>query len=234
MHVHVVLLIPHLGIGATRSMHYGFFHPARLTASLHQTQTSSAICRKTALVLLTILMATLSASAQTSILTQHYDTLRTGENITETILTPANVNTTSFGKLFSMSVQGYVYAQPLYVPGVAIPGNGTHNVLYVATEHDSLYAFDADNGSQLWYVTFLINGATTLSPSNVGGTEDINPEIGITGTPTIDPTTNTLYVVVNTLESGNIIYRLHAIDLTTGAEKLGGPVLMTASVPGTA
>ena len=118
--------------------------------------------------------------------------------------------------------------------GVAIPGNGTHNVLYVATEHDFLYAFDADNGAQLWLVNFLVNGATPLSPSDVGNTQDINPEIGITGTPTIDPTTNTLYVVVNTKESGNLIYRLHAIDITTGAEKLGGPVLITASVPGTA
>jgi hypothetical protein len=215
-------------------MHYGFFHPARLTASLHQARTISAICRKTALVLLAILMASLSALAQTSILTQHYDTLRTGQNITETILTPANVNTTSFGKLFSISVQGYLYAQPLYVPGVVIPGNGTHNVLYVATEHDFLYAFDADNGAQLWLVNFLVNGATPLSPSDVGNTQDINPEIGITGTPTIDPTSKTLYVVVNTKESGNLIYRLHAIDITTGAEKFGGPMLITASVPGTA
>jgi hypothetical protein len=191
-------------------------------------------CRKVVLFVLTGLFTSLAVSAQTSILTQHYDTSRTGQNTAETILTPANVNTTSFGKLFSISVQGYVYAQPLYVPGVAIPGNGTHNVLYVATEHDFLYAFDADNGSQLWFVTFLINGATTLSPSDVGNTQDINPEIGITGTPTIDPSTNTLYVVVNTKESGNLIYRLHAIDITTGAEKFGGPVLITASVPGTA
>jgi hypothetical protein len=215
-------------------MHHGFFHPARLTAGSHQTRTISAICLQTALVLLAILMPSLSASAQTSILTQHYDTLRTGQNINETILTPANVNTTSFGKVFSISVQGYVYAQPLYVPGVAIPGNGTHNVLYVATEHDFLYAFDADNGAQLWLVNFLVNGATPLSPSDVGNTQDINPEIGITGTPTIDPTSKTLYVVVNTKESGKLIYRLHAIDITTGAEKLGGPVLITASVPGTA
>ena len=114
------------------------------------------------------------------------------------MLTPANVNSTSFGKLFSLTVDGYVYAQPLYVPALVIPGNGTHNVLYVATEHDSLYAFDADNGTQLWHVSFLINGATTLSPSDVGNTQDINPEIGITGTPTIDATTNTIYVVVNT------------------------------------
>ena len=173
-------------------------------------------------------------STATGILTQHYDTARTGQNTTETLLTPANVNSTLFGKLFSLTVDGYVYAQPLYVPAVAIPGNGTHNVLYVATEHDSLYAFDADTGSQLWKVSFLINGATTLSPSNVGNTQDISPEIGITGTPTIDSTTNTIYLVVNTLESGNIIYRLHAMDITTGAEKFGGPALMTASAPGTA
>jgi Legume lectin domain/Chitobiase/beta-hexosaminidase C-terminal domain/Fn3 associated len=173
-------------------------------------------------------------SSATSILTQHYDTARTGQNTTETVLTPANVNSTLFGKLFSLTVDGYVYAQPLYVPALAIPGNGTHNVLYVATEHDSLYAFDADTGSKLWMVSFLINGATTLSPSDVGDTQDINPEIGITGTPTIDNTTNTIYVVVNTKESGNNIYRLHAMDITTGAEKFGGPALMTASAPGTA
>jgi len=173
-------------------------------------------------------------SVPTSILTQHYDTARTGQNTTETVLTPANVNSTLFGKLFSLTVDGYVYAQPLYVPALVIPGNGTHNVLYVATEHDSLYAFDADTGSQLWKVSFLINGATTLSPSDVGDTQDINPEIGITGTPTIDATTNTIYVVVNTKESGNNIYRLHAMDITTGAEKFGGPALMTASAPGTA
>ena len=98
-----------------------------------------------------------------------------------------------------------------------------------------LYAFDADNGAQLWLGKLSDQwGNSLVSPSDVGNTQDINPEIGITGTPTIDPTTNTLYVVVNTKESGNIIYRLHAIDITTGAEKFGGPVLITASVPGTA
>jgi Legume lectin domain/Chitobiase/beta-hexosaminidase C-terminal domain len=192
------------------------------------------IIRCATLALLGALLTSVSLSAQTPILTQHYDTARTGQNTTETVLTPANVNSTSFGKLFSLTVDGYVYAQPLYVPALAIPGNGTHNVLYVATEHDSLYAFDADNGTQLWHVSFLVNGATTLSPSDVGNTQDINPEIGITGTPTIDSTTNTIYVVVNTKEAGSIIYRLHAMDITTGAEKFGGPALMTASAPGTA
>jgi hypothetical protein len=243
MHVHVEPLMKFSASGAVRFMQH-ISPPSRFIASLRESPTFSvkfcskrlirSVCRKVALLVFTALFTSIAASAQTSILTQHYDTSRTGQNTAESILTTANVNTTSFGKLFSISVQGYVYAQPLYVPGVTIPENGTHNVLYVATEHDSLYAFDADNGSQLWYVSFLINGATTLSPSDVGNTQDINPEIGITGTPTIDPTTNTLYVVVNTKESGNLIYRLHAIDITTGAEKFNGPVLINASVPGTA
>ena len=202
--------------------------------SAHRLHSILIISKFLTLVLFAAFITTVPVSAQTSILTQHYDTARMGQNTAESVLNPTNVNSTTFGELFSLTVDGYVYAQPLYVPAVAIPGKGTHNVLYVATEHDSLYAFDADTGSQLWTVSFLINGATTLSPSNVGGSQDINPEIGITGTPTIDPATNTLYVVVNTVESGNIIYRLHAIDITTGAEKFGGPVLMTASVPGTA
>ncbi|HEY0702782.1 MAG TPA: chitobiase/beta-hexosaminidase C-terminal domain-containing protein [Candidatus Acidoferrales bacterium] len=175
-----------------------------------------------------------STSAQTPILTHHYDNARTGQNLNETILTPATVDSTSFGKLFTLGVDGYVYAQPLYVPALAIPGSGTHNVVFIATEHDSIYAFDADTGAQIWYRTFLINGATTLSTSDVGNTQDIHPEMGITGTPAIDPATNTMYVVVNTKESGALIYRLHALDITTGLDKLGGPVQLTGSVPGTA
>jgi Legume lectin domain/Chitobiase/beta-hexosaminidase C-terminal domain len=182
-----------------------------------------------------LLLSAQNAPAQQSILTQHYDNARTGQNTNEVILTPPNVNSSTFGKLFALPVQGYVYAQPLYVPNVEIPGQGTHNVLYVATEHDILYAFDADSGgAPLWQVNFLINGATTLTPADVGNTQDINPEIGITGTPVIDPATNTLYVVVNTKENGALIDRLHALDITTGAEKFGGPVQITGSVPGTA
>ncbi len=193
--------------------------------------------RKSALAALAAFVA-LSISpasfAQTNILTHHYDTGRTGQNLAETKLTPANVSSTTFGKLFALPVDGYVYAQPLYMAGLAIPGQGTHNVVFIATEHDSLYAFDADaGGAPLWHVSFLINGATTLSTTDVGNTQDINPEIGITGTPTIDSATNTLYVVVNTKENGAYIYRLHAVDVTTGAEKFGGPVQMNASVPGT-
>jgi hypothetical protein len=187
----------------------------------------------TALAVFTIFLAP-SSFAQTSVLTHHYDNARTGQNTTETILTPSNVNSTTFGKLFALGVDGYVYAQPLYVPNLLIPGNGTHNVIFIATEHDSVYAYDADTGTQLWFRSFLVNGATTLSTSDVGNTQDIHPEIGITGTPAIDPATNTMYVVVNTKETGILVYRLHALDITTGLDKLDGPVQLSGSVPGSA
>jgi hypothetical protein len=225
---------PALDFLGARQLNAGFAAGRPLMVDFSARSPISPISRNAVLLVFAALLLSLPSSAQTSILTQHYDTARTGQNTGESVLNPTNVNSTLFGKLFSLTVDGYVYAQPLYVPALAIPGNGTHNVLYVATEHDGLYAFDADTGTQLWYVTFLINGATTVTTSDVGGTQDINPEMGITGTPTIDLATNTLYVVVNTVESGNIIYRLHAIDITTGAEKLGAPVLITASVPGTA
>src|ERR1700678_2263909 len=171
--------------------------------------------------------------AQTPILTHHYDNARTGQNTSETILTPANVSSGAFGKLFALTADGYVYAQPLYVPNLAIPGSGMHNVIFIATEHDSVYAYDADNGALLWFRTFLSSGVTTLSPSDVGNTQDIHPEMGITGTPVIDPAMTTMYVVVNTKESAGLIYRLHALDITTGLDKLT-PVMLTGSVPGTA
>ncbi len=191
------------------------------------------LASRISLIVISLLACAGRLSAQTSILTQHYDNGRTGQNTNETVLTPANVTSTTFGKLFTLPVDGYVYAQPLYVPGVAISGKGTHNVLYVATEHDSLYAFDADTGgAPLWQISFIVNGGSTVPNGNVS-TGDIVPEIGITGTPVIDSTTNTLYVVSKTLESSNYFLRLHAIDITSGAEKFGGPVTMSASLPGT-
>jgi len=191
--------------------------------------------------------ATLTVTADataTSVLTYHNDNARTGQNLTETSLTPQNVNAASFGKLFSVPVDGAVYAQPLYVANVSIPGQATRNVVFVATEHDSVYAFDADASSPpLWHVSFIdpANGITTLSPADVSTAEvtcqDIRPEIGITGTPVIDPTTGTLYVVARTKEQNGtfvtFVQRLHALDITTGAEKLGGPVLIQATLNGT-
>ena len=174
---------------------------------------------------------------QVSILTHHYDPARTGANLNETILTPANVNSSQFGKLFSFPVDGQLYAQPLYLAGVSIPGRGTHNVVYAATEHDSVYAFDADGTatSPLWQRSFInpVAGITTVSDADFPQSyEDIAPEIGITGTPVIDPSSGTLYVVAKTKENGNCFQRLHALDISSGAEKFGGPVTIQASVPG--
>ncbi|HLZ91729.1 MAG TPA: chitobiase/beta-hexosaminidase C-terminal domain-containing protein [Candidatus Acidoferrum sp.] len=189
-----------------------------------------------------------TANAQISVVTQHNDIARTGANAGETILTPANVNSLQFGKLFSYSVDGYIYAQPLYVPGVTM-GSGTpqagtkHNVVFVATENDSVYAFDADsntsavNAVPLWHITLLdaahgaASGARAMLSTDIH-TTDIVPEIGITGTPVIDPATGTLYVVGKTKENNTYIQRLHALNVTTGVEKFGGPVVLSGSVPG--
>ncbi|MBU6410382.1 MAG: hypothetical protein KGR98_08335, partial [Verrucomicrobia bacterium] len=159
----------------------------------------------------------------------HNDLARTGANLDETVLTPSNVNVNNFGKLFSHGVDGQVYAQPLYVSGVDINGQ-IHNVVYVCTEHNSVYAFDADNGSlgALWHVNF---GAPVPS-SDVGSCSDLTPDIGITGTPVIDTGSGTLYVDARTLISGAYAHHLHALDLATGAEKFGGPVTISASANG--
>ena len=157
-------------------------------------------------------------------------------NANEVTLTPSNVSSGQFGKVFSYTVDGSIFAQPLYVPNVTIPGKGVHNVLYVVTEADGVYAFDADGlqSAPLWYVS-LINPAagitapgcyTVIAPCN------IYPTIGITGTPAIDPTTNTMYFDAQTLENGKYFHRIHAMDITTGAEKFGGPVVVQATYPG--
>ena len=179
----------------------------------------------------------LNAAGYAVVATYHNDNARTGQNTMETALTPDNVNPAKFGKLYSFPVDGYVYAQPLYMPQVAIPGNGIHNVVVVATQHDSVYAFDADSPTPapLWRVNFLNPdaGITTLLASDVNAT-DILPEIGITSTPVIDISTNTLYVVAATKENGAFYHRLHALDMTSGAEKFGGPRVIQASYPGMA
>ncbi len=173
-------------------------------------------------------------------LTFHNDTFRTGQNVNETVLTTGNVNPTQFGKLFSFPIDGYAYAEPLYVAGVSIPNQGTHNVVYVATEHDSVFAFDADGlvTSPLWQTSFIEPGAgvTTIPGGDVLTCGSIDPEVGITSTPVIDRANGALYVVARTKEvvSGNTNYvqRLHALSITTGAEMPNSPVVITASAPG--
>src|SRR5271155_682875 len=139
--------------------------------------------------------------AQVNVTTYHNDVARTGQNTQETILTPANVNYTQFGKLFSVPVDGVVYAQPLYLSAVAVAG-GTHNVLYVATEHDSVYAIDADSGTVYAQVNLIPSGGSTVNSDTDLDCGDLVPEVGITGTPVIDPATGTLYVVAASKVNG--------------------------------
>jgi hypothetical protein len=188
--------------------------------------------------------STVAVTDLPGVYTYHNDTSRDGANTQEYALTTANV-ASSFGKLASCAVDGVIYAQPLWVANVTI-GGAAHNVVFVATEHDSLFAFDADSTActLLWQVS-LIDGAhggtagETSVPSTPGAALvasglDIEPEIGVTGTPVIDPATGTLYVVSKSVIAPYLFYqRLHAIDITTGNEKTGSPVTISASVPGT-
>jgi hypothetical protein len=190
------------------------------------------------------LFSAIPATCQVSVLTQHNDNARTGQNLNETVLNTSNVNQNGFGKLFWRTVDGFIYAQPLYAPGLTIQG-ATHNVVYVATQHNSVYAFDADDPNApapLWQVNLgtpvpsqdicIITGDT-----NPGDCPyyDISPEIGITSTPVIDTSTGIIYVVNRTKNTSNNSYHdfLHALDLLTGAERLAGPVEVTGQVNGT-
>ena len=139
------------------------------------------------------LLMSLSARAQVNVTTWHNDLSRSAVNPQETILTTANVNSTEFGRLFSIPVDGQVYAQPLILSGVSV-GGGSHNVVYVATEHDSVYAIDAESGATYAQVSLIPAGGTTVNTSSdlVPACGDIQPEVGITGTPVIDPSSNTL------------------------------------------
>jgi hypothetical protein len=185
--------------------------------------------------------ATVYVSGDPGMFTFHNDNSRSGQNLGETVLTPALVNSTNFGKLFSYTMDGTAFASPLYLASVSIPGNGFHNLVFVATEHDSVYAFDADGltNNPLWHVSFINPGAgvTQVPAIDTGETGDIPIEIGITGTPVIDPASGTLYVVAATKElSGNTtsyVQKLHALDVATGAEKPGSPVVIQATFPGT-
>jgi len=165
--------------------------------------------------------------------TYHNDIGRTGQHLNETALSPATVNSTTFGKLGFYSVDGLVDAEPLYLASMTIAG-GTHNVLYVATENASVYAFDADTGTVLWKTTTLATGET---PSDSLGCFQISPTIGVTATPVIDRShgpNGSMYVVGMSKDAGGAYHqRIHALDVTTGAELFGGPTEITASYPGT-
>ena len=176
---------------------------------------------------------TVLSSAGVDVVTYHNDAARTGQNLQEVILTVANVNSSNFGKLGFFNTDGKVDGQPLYLSSLHVAG-GTHNVLYVVTEHDSVYAFDADSGTVLWQVSVLGAGETT---SDDHGCSQITPEIGITSTPFIDRTAGTngaIYLVaMSKNSSGTYFHRVHALDITSGAELFGGPVTVQASFPGT-
>ena len=173
---------------------------------------------------------TVAAASAASVLTWHFDNNRTGLNSTETSLTPANVSSQTFGKLFSYQVDGYMYAEPVLKSNVTIGGK-VHNVVYVSTENDSVYAFDADSygtGAPLWQVSLLLTGETPLTNG------PIKPVEGVTSTPVIDPSTNTIYVVSSqTSSSSGSTFRLHALDIATGAEKFGGPAQLNVSAAAT-
>src|SRR5450759_1408328 len=176
--------------------------------------------------LFVLLPASATMLAQVAVTTQHNDLNRTGANLNETILNTSNVNASMFGKLCSRSVDGQIYAQPLYVPNVTIPAKGVHNVVYVCTEHNSAYAFDADDAAAsapLWQVNF--------GPAAKIGIPGM-AEVGITSTPVIDRASNTMYVVAQSAPGGTIIFQLHALDITNGTEKFNGPVTIQGSVPG--
>jgi hypothetical protein len=232
----------------------GAFNPG---ASLNGTPVAFTAASAAGLYTLTatsVTDATRSASATVGVTdlpgvyTYHNDLERDGANTREYALTPANVNTGSFGKLFSCAVDGAVYAQPLWVANLSV-GGAVHNVVFVATQHDSLYAFDADASpcTQLWKVSLIDTGhgatagETTVRSGNAdflvgfGPGGDIAPEVGVTGTPVIDPAGAILYVVSKSMDSGGTTFyqRLHAIDLATGNEKSGSPAAIAASYPGT-
>jgi len=195
--------------------------------------------RRLILILVLIAGMTDAVTAAVSVPTYHNNNARNGANLNETLLTPANVNPNTFGKLFTHVVDGQIYAQPLYVSGVTIPGKGTRNVVFVATQHNSVYAFDADStagasGGLLWQVN-LGPSAAVPNPdfgNRFGGFTGITPEVGITGTPVIDLDSGTIYVDAFTHEGSSYFHKLHGLNITNGAEGTFSPVVVSASIPG--
>lgn len=206
------------------------------------TASSRTLVLRVISLLVPLLFGAASALGQVSVTTQHNDAARTGANLSETVLNTGNVNVNSFGKLFERAVDNQVYGQPLYVANVAIPGVGTRNVVYVATVNNSVYAFDADSPAAtapLWQVNYN-NPAAGIVPVDrtdvgqaCGNYLDFSGSIGVVGTPVVDAASQTIYLVARTKENGTFVQRLHALDLATGAERPGSPLVIQASVPGT-
>jgi hypothetical protein len=224
-----------------------FISSAARPLSHFSLQSLKSLLTRRALLLASFCVSAMSLLAQTPtpvpVPTWRYDLTHAGQNTSETALTPANVNPTSFGKLFSLPVDGTVYAQPLYVPNLKMSDGLFHNVVFVATENDSVYAFDADsntgaNANPLWHASLLTaaHGAgpgATAVPYTDTGSPDVAPTVGITGTPAINLASNTIYLVANTKENGAYFSRLHAINIITGAEQANSPANITATVAGT-
>ena len=212
-------------------------HPSQKAAVCFTHPTGRLTCRRAWAAWFWILSLALTfggSAMATDVVTYHNDNARTGQNLNETTLTLSNVNSSSFGKLFTMPVDGIIDAEPLYLSSVSIPKQGTHNVVYAVTENDSVYAFDADNGSLLWQVSLLESGE---SPSDDHGCGQITPQIGITSTPVIDRKSGpngTIYAVAMSKNgSGKYFQRIHALDITTGQEEFGGPTTVVAKYKGT-
>jgi hypothetical protein len=191
----------------------------------------SPAARACALSLGLCMVVATAVMGQVQVLTEHNDEFRDGANTNENVLTPANVNFSTFGKLFTLSVDGYIVGQPLYLPGVQFPNGTTHNVVYVATQHDSVFAFDADqSGPPLWTTSYInpAAGITSVPITAFGcpGT-DFN-EVGIISTPVIDPVEGTIYVLAKTEENGAFVFRLHGLSLTTGQDVIA-PAVISAS-----
>lgn len=184
-------------------------------------------------LLVLVCLAWLSPSfGQVTVFTSRGDNVRDGANTQETLLTPANVNKNGFGHLFSVPVDYVVMAQPLYIPNVNISG-AVHNVVYVETQADSVYAVDAETGTQLWWVNFTnpAQGIVTAQTANKTlpcGNDFGYDQEGIIGTPVIDPTNHTMYLVAKTVVNGTVEHNLHALDITTGNDRPGSPVQIVA------
>ncbi len=196
------------------------------TSSQAKQQSFSRWCAVATLSMLSVMLVS-SAIAQQPFLTSRGDATRSGANTNETMLTTSNVNSVSFGHLFSAPIDYQALAQPLYMPNVMIGGQ-SHNVVYVVTQSDSVYAFDADDGTQLWSASMLNGGVTASSKYLPCGTGQGFTEEGIAGTPVIDSITNTMYLVAKTVFNGTVYHYLHALDITSGAD-LVAPVKIAAT-----